>query len=364
MDAMDSAKDNLIHGGDWQGFLEAFGREPLDFSANVSPLGVPETVRSRIAASLERQDRYPDPLCRRLTRKIGEQEGVPPEWILCGNGAADLIWRIVMTLDPGTPALLTAPAFAEYEAALRFRKASIHYADLLPERNFDLPEDYPERIPEGGILFLCRPDNPTGRMIGEEMCRKVLETAADRNTLVVLDESFFSFLTDPACPSALTRLKVFPNLIVLKAFTKIYGMAGIRLGCCFCSDAGRLQKIREAGQPWAVSGIAQEAGLAALEDRAYVECVRKLIREERPILEKELADAGLRVIPGAANYILFQGPREMGSLLAERGILLRDCSNYRGLEPGWFRTAVRTREENRMLIREIRAVKEVLDGNK
>ena len=140
---MTDKKDTLIHGGDRQSFLEKFGREPLDFSANVSPLGVPETVRKRVAFSLDRQDRYPDPLCRRLRRKIGEREGVPGEWVLCGNGAADLIWRIVMTMEQGVPALLTAPAFAEYEAALRFRKAAVHYAMLRPERNFDLPPDYP-----------------------------------------------------------------------------------------------------------------------------------------------------------------------------------------------------------------------------
>ncbi|HIX13096.1 MAG TPA: threonine-phosphate decarboxylase, partial [Candidatus Anaerofilum faecale] len=107
----------LVHGGDWAGYSEEYGAQPLDFSANVSPLGVPQGVQQAIAAAVQTADRYPDPLCRSLCRKLAAHEQVPEAWLLCGNGAADLIFRAVLAKKP-RKALLTAPAFAEYEAAL------------------------------------------------------------------------------------------------------------------------------------------------------------------------------------------------------------------------------------------------------
>lgn len=148
-----------------------------------------------------------------------------------------------------------------------------------------------------------------------------------------------------------------PNLLILKAFTKLYAIAGLRLGYCLCSDTALLGRLREAGQPWAVSGPAQAAGMAALGETEYVQAVRALIRAQRPRLAQALARLGLRVIPGEANYLLFHSPVPLEEPLRERGILIRDCSNYHGLSRGWYRTAVRDGADNGRLLA---ALKDIL----
>ena len=146
-------------------------------------------------------------------------------------------------------------------------------------------------------------------------------------------------------------LKNSKKLIVLKAFTKLYGMAGVRLGYALSADTALLEQMQACGQPWGVSSLAQAAGLAALEETAYVEKVRALIAEQRPRLAAGLRALGLRVLDGRANYLLFQAPETLGEALRQRGAVLRSCANYPGLGPGWYRTAVRTGPENEQLLK-------------
>ena len=147
-----------------------------------------------------------------------------------------------------------------------------------------------------------------------------------------------------------------PNLIILKAFTKLYGMAGVRLGYCLCSNIALLDKMQAAGQPWAVSSLAQAAGLAALDETAYVARVQALIAQQRPALRDGLRALGLRVLDGSANYLLFQAPETLGESLRQRGIVLRCCGNYPGLDSSWYRTAVRTAPENQQLLKVLQEV--------
>ena len=141
-----------------------------------------------------------------------------------------------------------------------------------------------------------------------------------------------------------------PKLVILKAFTKLYAMAGVRLGYALCSDTALLASMQAAGQPWAVSGLAQAAGLAALQESAYAEEVRALIEAERPRLAAGLRALGLYVIEGRANYLLFRAPADFGEKLRQHGAVVRSCGNYPGLDDGWYRTAVRTAEENTKLL--------------
>ena len=146
------------------------------------------------------------------------------------------------------------------------------------------------------------------------------------------------------------------NLLILKAFTKLYGMAGVRLGYCLCANTALLEAMQAAGQPWAVSSLAQAAGLAALDETAYVAQVRALIAQQRPRLTAGLRALGLRVLDGRANYLLFQGPETLGDALRQRGVVLRSCSNYPGLDGSWYRTAVRTGPENDELLKTLAEV--------
>lgn len=345
----------LIHGGDWAGYRAQFGRDALDFSANVSPLGLPAGVANAIAAALPTADRYPDPLCRELRAKLAEAEGVPAEQILCGNGAADLIFRLVLAKKP-QKALLPAPTFAEYAAALETVGCTLQRHFLREEQDFALTEAFLEDIDEcTDMVFLCQPNNPTGQLAEPALVRKILHRCQECAALLVVDECFLDFLQERENCSAKELLSA-SNIVILKAFTKLYGMAGVRLGYCLCSDAALLGQMQAAGQPWGVSSLAQAAGLAALDETEYTAQVRALIAQQRPILRDGLRSLGLRVLEGKANYLLFQAPETLGETLRQRGIVLRSCGNYPGLDGSWYRTAVRTAPENASLLKTLEEV--------
>ena len=354
----------LVHGGDITGFEEKYGRRPIDFSANVSPLGLPEGVKKAIIDSLDRADEYPDPLCRKLRRAIAEYEDCDAGQVLCGAGAADLIFRITAALKPKS-ALVTAPSFSEYESALRLVGCRVQYHLLRKEENFNLTERIfedlkkePEKEPEKGpekepeIVFLCQPNNPTGQTIELPLMNSILDYCESRGILLVMDECFVDLLDRPAEYTLKSRLKS-PYLVILKAFTKTYAMAGIRLGYCLSSNEKLLADMAACGQPWAVSSVAQAAGIAALKETGYVEKLREMIAEQRPRLIEGLKSCGCRVYGSKANFIFFESRPGLDEKIKEYGIQIRSCANYRGLDDvnnGFYRVAVRTAADNDVLL--------------
>ena len=345
----------LVHGGDWAGYRAEFGRDLLDFSANVSPLGLPEGVARAITAELPTADRYPDPLCRELRAKLALHEGVPAEQILCGNGAADLIFRLVWAKKPRR-ALVTAPTFAEYATALESVGCTVERFFLREQEDFAVTDAFCAAIRPGvDMVFLCQPNNPTGQLTPLPLVERILRRCEACGALLVVDECFLNFLPDCDTLTAKALLDS-KNLLILKAFTKLYGMAGVRLGYCLCANTALLEAMQAAGQPWAVSSLAQAAGLAALDETAYVARVQVLIAQQRSILRDGLRALGLRVLDGSANYLLFQAPETLGEALRQRGIALRGCGNYPGLDSSWYRTAVRTAPENQQLLKTIQEV--------
>ena len=347
--------EQLVHGGDWAGYRAQFGRDALDFSANVSPLGLPEGVAKAITAALPTADRYPDPLCRELRAKLALHEGVPADHILCGNGAADLIFRLVWAKKPRR-ALVTAPTFAEYAAALETVGCTVERFILQAADDFAVPESFLSAI-DGRVdlVFLCQPNNPTGQLTPPDLVARILQRCTACGALLVLDECFLDFLPDHAQLTAKLLLGS-GDLLILKAFTKLYGMAGVRLGYALSADTALLDAMQHTGQPWAVSSLAQAAGLAALDETVYVEQVRALIAAQRPLLASGLRALGLRVLDGRVNYLLFQGPETLGETLRQKGVVLRSCANYPGLDGSWYRTAVRTAAENEQLLQTLSEV--------
>lgn len=340
----------LVHGGDWAGYRAEFGCDALDFSANVSPLGLPAGVAAAITNALPTADRYPDPLCRELRAALARAEGVPADWILCGNGAADLIFRLALAVRPRR-ALLPAPTFAEYEAALQTVGCAVQRVFLREENTFAVTEEFIDAVtPETDIVFLCQPNNPTGQVTPPALVERLVRRCAECGAVLAVDECFLDFLPDRDAWTAKQLLRDAPQLVILKAFTKLYAMAGVRLGYALCGDAALLEKMRGAGQPWAVSSLAQAAGLAALQETAYAGAVRALIAEQRPRMAAGLRALGLRVMDGQANYLLFRATPDFGEKLRRRGAVVRSCANYPGLDAAWYRTAVRTAEENTRLL--------------
>ena len=333
----------LTHGGDWAGYRAEFGRDPLDFSANVSPLGLPDGVAEAITASLATADRYPDPLCRALRAKLAVAENVPAESLLCSNGAADLIFRLVLAAKPRT-ALVTAPTFAEYATALETVGCTVERHFLREENDFAVTEDILNAVHPGiEMVFLCQPNNPTGQLAQPALVEALLHKCEAVGARLVVDECFLDFLPEGDTLSAKRLLQTSKHLVILKAFTKLYGY-------CLCTDEALLARMQAAGQPWAVSSLAQAAGIAALDETEYVAQVRELIKTQRPILASGLRALGLRVIEGRANYLLFRAPEALGKALRQKGAVLRSCGNYPGLSACWYRTAVRTEQENRQLL--------------
>ena len=299
---------------------------------------------------------YPDVECEGLRRALAEAEGVPIKSIICGNGAADLIFGLALALKPGK-ALLPAPTFAEYEQALRACGCETEYYFLSEEEGFCPGEGFLDHIgKDTDMVFFCNPNNPTGVAVEPEYLKKLAHRCRETETFLVLDECFEDFLTDRT--HSLIPDLADHHLLILRAFTKFYGLAGVRLGYCLSRETGLLAAMAAAGQPWPVSNLAQAAGIAALKERAYGETLRALITTQRQVLFQGLTALGCQVVPGEANYLLFRAPtQDLGRRLAHRGILLRSCANYTGLDAHWFRTAVRSPEENALLLQ---AMKEAL----
>ncbi|MCI8558628.1 MAG: threonine-phosphate decarboxylase [Lachnospiraceae bacterium] len=349
-----------IHGGDRYGAAlhSAYTQEELlDFSANINPLGMPGSVGKAVLNSLSASLHYPDPFCRQLRSAIAENEGAAPQEILCGNGGADLIYRLVYALRP-KQALVTAPAFAEYEEALGQVGAEVLHHNL-PE-SMELGEALLESVTEDlDLIFICNPNNPTGLLAKRDLLLKLLEKAENFNIWVCIDECFLDFVRDKEAYTLTGFLSDYPHLVILKSFTKLYAMPGLRLGCVLSKSQELLEKMRQAGQPWSVSEPAMQAGMAALKETGYREQTITLVEKERQFLMTGLTKLGCKVWPGKANYLCFRrtGESQLYEKLLNHGILIRRCENYHNLTEEDYRVAVRTHEENERLLQ---AIKEVL----
>ena len=375
------------HGGDiYKDNIE------LDYSINVNPLGTPPNVIRAVKKAAEHIDVYPDPYCRELIKAIAHREKVPESYILCGNGAAELIYSFCRAVKPGKAAE-PAPTFSEYSQAVQQtlenwanaqntdsrgklllgcwseksrRLGREEYASawdanrviarymLSADNDFELDEGFIDFVREvrPEAVFVCNPNNPTGRIVDADILKRLLICCAGLEAKLFIDECFLE-LSDNAV-SMKEYLEEYPNLFILKAFTKNYAMAGVRLGYCICSDEVLLRKMSEAVQPWNISVLAQAAGVAAMKDEIFIKKARDMIRAERPWLTEELQKLGFKVCSTEANYILFKAEAGLDVRLRQHGIAIRNCSNFEGLEDGWFRIAVKQHEENVKLIETIR----------
>lgn len=361
------------HGGD------IYSQETeMDYSANISPLGLPEGVKRTLLGCLGTNmcSVYPDSGCRKLTEDLGRHHGVPREWVVCGNGAADLIFGLAYAKKPRR-GLVMAPTFLEYEQALRAVGCRVDYLCLAQEHGFmpvlgQLEAQLARADAQGepyDMMFLCNPNNPTGIPVTAEFVRRAAGACGDTGTLLVVDECFCEFLDEPEAYSAVGDLGRYRNLFVLRAFTKLYAMAGLRLGYGLCSDGDLLECLGQVRQPWSVSGLAQKAGEAALGEKEYVGRVRELVSVERGWLRRELEALGFTVYGSMANYLFFQAPDILPGEIGGRGwlyhtllgrkVLIRSCSNYPGLDASFYRICVKTREENERLMEHMKAAMDV-----
>ncbi len=353
------------HGGNvWQ-LAERLGvplEEVLDFSANINPLGPPKGVRGALKKALSQVIHYPEPTYERLRKAICRYLNAPgntPLHILLGNGSSELLHFIPSFLKPRCIAF-PAPAFSEYERSARAAGAKALKIMGNPEDGFSPREEELARAARvAELLFLANPQNPQGMLLRAELLELALREAGRSGCWVVLDEAFMDFLPEPSSQSLVEMAYLGKKVLVVRSFTKIFALPGLRLGYVVGPEM-LIQGMIGRRPPWAVNSLAQAAALAAVEDGDYLLRTRRLMERERQFLAKGLrAIEGLFPYPSQANYLLVElssfvpSASTLAGRLASKGILIRDLSCMEGLGSRFFRLAVRSRRENERLLREL-----------
>lgn len=337
------------HGGDIYTY-----KGLLDFSANINPFGIPAKVKNAAVEAIDSCTAYPDPYCRALRKKLSEYEGVREDWILCGNGAAELIFSFVYSLPKDKPALIVSPTFCEYQNALSAAGIPVEHFMLEEKNGFILDSSITKiDFSKYSALFLCTPNNPTGITVGEELLLKL----AEPGVRLFCDMCFMDMTLSTDHYNISELLKNYPDVVILKAFTKSFAIPGLRLGYALCSSKELLSKMAEKVPCWNVSVPAQAAGCAALDCLNWLSDSVEVIEAERERVSSALKKMGIKVFPGEANFLLLYSEKELCGSLLKKGILVRDCSNYIGLRKGYIRIAIRKPEENDRLLS---AMEEVL----
>lgn len=338
------------HGGDIYSYPDF-----IDFSANINFLGVPQSLMEAAQRALTEVIHYPQPGSVKLCEEIARMEEINAAQVICGNGAADVIFSLVLAEKP-KKALVPMPTFQEYEQALLSVDCKIERIELL-EENFSWESFAKEITEEIDMVFFCNPNNPTGVVYPREGLEKLLQKCARTGTRLVVDECFLNFVSEEKTITMKTYLEKFSNLFIVKAFTKMFAIPGIRLGYGLSSDKKLLKKMQTVTQPWNVSVIAQQVGITATKEINFIEKTRQAVETEKEYLLQELQQLPIEIYGYAANFICFRGEKNLDKKLEQRGILIRNCSNFKGLEEGWYRIAIRDRQDNQLLIQALRDTK-------
>lgn len=338
----------MIHGGDIYR-----NKVRIDFSVNINPLGVPEPVRAALHSAVDCCDRYPDIRAEQLAQEVARMTGTDRERLLFGNGASELFVAIVHAVRP-KKILIPVPSFYGYERAAAAADAETVFYEMREDSNFALDSGIQNVLPMGiDLLFLANPNNPVGNRMDETLLTNIAEVCRERHITVVLDECFLEFTGQEERLSFRKRLDEFPNVLVVRAFTKLFAIPGVRLGYLICGDRALRGRVERQLPEWNLSVFAQAAGLAACRETGYRERTVRFVRTEREYLAGELSRRGIGVYPSAANFLLLHTDLPLYELLLKQEILIRDCANYRGLKNGYFRIAVKTHQENELLVNAI-----------
>ncbi len=342
------------HGGNMRKILQETRRESgdiLDFSANINPLGPPEDFRAVIGRQIDNLVHYPDPDCADLTAAFAARHHIAGEEIVVGNGSTELLYLLPGILQKRR-AVIPVPAYVDYQRAANLAGRDVKLLLLNEENGFALDAAALDaELTKDDILFLGRPNNPTGSMPSSSQIRAL--AARHPETVFLIDEAFADFAPATETMIAPDRAK---NIIILKSLTKLYAMPGLRLGVVVAAPE-LAKQLQGRMPPWSVNTLAQAAGTAALQNAAYIEKTRRFINEKREELRTALAHLpGLKVYPGEANFLLIRSELptldaiEISRRLLACGIAIRVCDNFTGLDRRFFRVAVRTQRENGLLV--------------
>lgn len=335
-----------IHGGDIYR-----NKINMDFSVNTNPMGMPDGMEAALCAAVKSCGSYPDPSAEKLYQAISDMLWVPKEYLLFGNGASELFMAIVHGLKPGKT-VIPVPSFYGYEYAVEAGGGEVVYYPLQEGKQFGLDEGLLEALTEDvGMVFLANPNNPTGKLMESTYLGRLLDVCKEKGIIVVLDECFIEFCG--GAYSMLSKIENYENLILVRAFTKIYAIPGVRLGYLVCSNQMLVDKIKRQLPEWNLSVFAQAAGVVCSNQTTFITRTVEYVKEERAFLAEKLQNLGLRVYLGEANFVLIYSEKKLYEGLLKQGILIRDCENFKGLSKGFYRIAVKSRMENKALLRAI-----------
>ncbi len=332
---------------------EIKARKIIKLSSNENPLGPSPKAVEAIKRESKRVNVYPDPKAEKLRMAISRYLGVDRECVIVGNGSDELVDLVCKAfMDPGDEVLIPLPTFSEYELACRINGGRPRFIEL---RDFKWDGDVLAReLREARLAFIGRPNNPTGNSISEDELEKLLATGK----LVVVDEAYAEF----ADYSIVDKIGMCDNLLILRTFSKAFGLAGLRVGYGLGSRE-LIRALDRVRAPFSVSTLAQEAAVAALGDKLFLRRVKNMVKDGREYLQRELPKLGLRVLPSDANFIM-ANVSGLGTdapafchFLAQRGILIRDLSRFRGAGSDWVRISVGTPKQNKRLVSMIKRYK-------
>ena len=326
----------------------------LDFSVNLNPALMPARVTDAMRDGILEIHQYPDPSQQLLREKISKPEGMSPDRIVCGNGASELLMAAVHAVEP-RKALIAAPCYAGYAVALKAADAEAEEYYLDETRDFAADEGFLERITEDtDMVFIADPNNPNGKLLDPGLKRAIAAKCRECGAVLVIDECFYP-LTEPG----IERGSIDDDALHLRAFTKTFAIPGIRIGYMLSNDNDLLNKIRKHLPEWNVSRIAERTGEAAAEVLAETDYLKDsvhMISHERSYLSEQLKILGIRVYGSDTNYLLIRSRADLYDRLLEKGILIRRCANFSGLDETYFRIAVRRHEDNEELIKTLQQV--------
>jgi len=337
----------------------------IDFSVSTNPLGAPKTALDLMEKNLNCVEHYPDPNHKWLLEDIAKSVDLSAENIVIGNGSTELIYLFSeIFLDNQTDAIIPTPFFSEYKATIKRFDSKMVFLDCKPEQGFQLNlKDLENLISEKTrVIFLCNPNSPTGVLYKKEDLLKIVKFAAERDVFVFVDEDYIDFVDKEKRYSMAEYVNQYNNLFVLRSLTKFFGLAGIRIGFGIGSP-DLITVLKNAKLPWTVNSLAMFATEAAIKDTEYIKKSRELISQGRTkIVTLFKSIPWLKVYPSETNFLLIEimHPKltstQLREELAKKGLLIRDCKDFDGLNDKFFRVAVRKPEENKKLVEHIKSL--------
>lgn len=348
------------HGGNIREITRRYklsGKDVIDFSASINPLGFPQRLNKIISGNLNTIPHYPDPDCVLVKEALSQYLGVRQNKLLIGNGSIELIYLITLALKP-KKVLVPLPSFSEYERASLIGGARPLFLKTTEKNGFEIDvKKVSKNLRNIGLVFICNPNNPTGFLFQKDAVMALAQECEKRGVLLVIDEVFMDFVEEEKQSSLLKFAAKSRHIMVLQSLTKFFAISGLRLGYLVGPEE-LIERISLYQPPWSVNSFAQLAGVGLLKDSAFIRESRQYVFKERETLFQNLSLIKyIKPYPASANFIfcrILEGAISSKALCdycGRKGIILRDCSNFRGLDNSFIRVAVRKKEENTRLIK-------------